>query len=149
MSTSNYKLSFILGAILATALLIVGFVWGNLSSIQQAFGSVSVTDEYLSTTTPQVADLAVLCGGTTRSSGSVGNVNFLSYGTGNLLLLDATTTDITLRTGNVATSSLIIAWFPGGTGTSSPQFDAVFKYGLLVDYSTGVATTTIAYRCGS
>ncbi len=136
----------VLWSIAIVSTLLLGYLYTNRSS--NVLGNIAPTAEYtLSTTTPQVADRTVLCGGSTRNVGSVGTVNILSM-TGELALFDATTTDVTQRTGALATSSIIIAWFPAGSGTSTVPLDIAFKNGLLVDYA-GVGTTTITYRCGA
>lgn len=117
----------------------------------EADGSVAVGNGYQSTTTPQVAKGTNLCpAGYTASSthGILGTVNILKTGNETLVIYDATTTDITKRN-NMATSSLIIAAFAGPLAVSY-NFDATFKYGLLVDYETigvGVASSTFTYRC--
>lgn len=147
MKTLNYK------TILSVAVLLV--VIGVFSIIWQKpwdlGASVRVGDQYQSTTTPQVADRTNLCparlGAASSTTGVLGAVNVLGYNTGDILLLDATTTNVSLRTNNAATSTIILAWFPGGTATSSVHFDIEFKNGLLVDYGTNPATTTISYRC--
>ena len=138
---------------LAVALLIA--VIGVFSIIWQSpnisLGNVRVGDQLQSTTTPQVADLRNLCparNGVSPVTGMLGSVHILGSGTGQLAFIDATTSDITLRTGNVSTTSLILAWYPNITATSSVPFNVEFKNGLLVDYTgTVVGTSTITYRC--
>ena len=145
--TLNYK------NILAVAVLIA--VIGVFSIIWQqprlSGANVRVGDQLQSTTTPQVATGTNLCparvGMASSTTGMLGSVHILSGGTGQLLVLDATTTDVTKRTGNLATSSIILAWYHATTATSSYPFNAEFKRGLLVDYTTTVGTTTITYRC--
>ena len=139
--------------ILAVALLIAvigvfSVIWQNPSV---SFGNVRVGDQLQSSTTPQVADLRNLCPARDSNSpvtGILGSVHILGSGTGQLALYDATTSDITKRTGNVSTTSLILAWYPNITATSSNAFNVEFKNGLLVDYTgTVTATSTITYRC--
>jgi len=112
-------------------------------------GSVAVGNQYQATTTPAVADATNLCparvGNASSTTGVLGSVNITGYGSGGLMILDATTTDNNLRV-SAATSSLILAHFPV-TGTSTNHFDIEFKRGLLIDYTTGVGTSTISYRC--
>lgn len=139
----NYK------NILAVAFLVA--VIGVFSLLQskpwQVYGNVGVEDVLESTTTPQVADLAVLCVG----PGMLGSVHALTTGTGGLTLHDATTSNATYRIGGkkVATSTTYLADFKAGFGTTTNNFNTRFNYGLLVDYGTGVPTSTITYRCGS
>ena len=136
----------IIGFLLAiVALLGGGYTVNNL-------GSARVSDAYQATTTPQVADMANLCpsrsGQPSFTTGILGAVNVLNANTSAFTIYDATTTNITLR-GNLATSSLILAEFPGSPTEGSYHLDVEFKQGLLVDYATTatVSTTTISYRC--
>ena|SRR3990167_5209080 len=128
--------------IIGIFLAIVALLGGGSYVISKNLGSVAVGNQYQSTTTPQVADRTILCSGT----GILGSVNILGYGTGELGIFDATTTNVLTRTGNFATSSIILAWYPV-TATSSIHFDIEFKRGLLIDYGTSVGTSTISYRC--
>ena len=138
---------------LAVALLIA--VIGIFSIIWQradvSLGNVRVGDQLQSTTTPQVADLRNLCparDGVSPTTGMLGSVHILGSGTGQLAFYNSTTSDITKRTGNFATTSIILAWFPNITATSSIPFNVEFTNGLLVDYTgTVTPTTTITYRC--
>lgn len=145
--SNAYKLTFalLLGMMFATLFILMQKPW-------QVSGSVAVSNGYESTTTPQVADLLNLCpqrnNAASSTTGILGSVNVLTNGNGGYLaIFDATTSNATLR--DTATSSLnILAWFPVNATSSSYHFDVKFNKGLLVDYTTGVATTTISYRCG-
>ena len=116
----------------------------------QAGASVAVGSQYQSTTTPAVAARTNLCparvGMASSTTGVLGTINVMGAGTGELLVLDATTTDNTLRV-PAATSSLVLAQYATGVGTTSQVFDVEFERGLLIDYTTGVASTSISYRC--
>lgn len=120
-----------------------------LQKPQESFGSVEVGAEYQSTTTPAVATGTNLCparsGYASSTTGALGSVNVLIAGTGRLRIVDATTTNATLRA-TAATSSLLLADFPSATA-GSYHFDVTFKNGLLIDTSANVPTTTISYRC--
>lgn len=146
----NYK------NLLALALLLA--VIGAVSVIWQRpwnlGASVTVGNQYQSTTTPQVADRTNLCpspvgnGRASSTTGVLGSVNITTAGTGGLAIYDATTTNNQLRV-SIATSSMLLADFPAATA-GSYHFDVEFKRGLLVDYTgTGISTTTISYRCES
>jgi len=148
--TLNYK------NILSLAILLV--VIGMLSIIWQkpwqVGASVAVGNQYQATTTPQVADRSNLCparlGMASSTTGVLGAVNITTTGAGELVIYDATTTNSALRTGAAATSSLILASFQASPTVGSYHFDIEFKNGLLIDYTTtgtGVASTTISYRC--
>lgn len=116
-------------------------------------GSSGVADAYLATTTPQVADTANLCvrptGQTLSSTGVLGTVNILKANTSAFTIYDATTTNSNLRLGNAATSTLILAEFPGTPTPGSYPFNVQTKYGILIDYATAatVSTSTITFLC--
>jgi hypothetical protein len=121
---------------------------------QGALGSVAVSNGYRATTTPAVADETNLCPPlpftASSSTGILGSVNILLTGGGTITIYDATTTNINFRSADQATSSLRIADFPASPTVGSYHFDAVFRRGLLVDYTTtgtGPASSTISYRC--
>ena len=148
MKSKLLNLSFVLllGMMFATAYILMQKPW-------QAGASVRVGDQYQSTTTPAVADRTNLCparsGMASTTTGVLGSVNVLLTGAGELAIYDATTTDNNLRV-SAATSSLVLAGFPPSPTAGSYHFDVEFKRGLLVDYTTtgtGVASTTISYRC--
>lgn len=118
----------------------------------QALGNIAPGNAMQSTTTPTVADRTNLCppyafASASSTTGTLASVNITGYGAGELMIIDATTSNATLRA-VAATSSLILAHFPV-TGTSSSPFNAEFTRGLFVDYTSGVGTSTITYRCGS
>ena len=126
----------------------------------QSLGSVEVGSQYLSTTTPAVADLANICpfplaaaGGAKYASsttGVLGNVNILRSGGGILAIYDATTTNVALRSADQSTSTITLAYFGESPTAGTYQFDIGFKRGLLIDYSSagaGISSTTISYRC--
>ena len=148
--TLNYKNTLALTLFLVV-IGIFSIIW---QKPWQTFGSVAVGDYYQATTTPQVATGVNLCparsGNIQSTTGVLGSVNVLKSGAGILTILDATTTDVTKRLGNIATSSLILAEFPASPTAGSYHFDIEFKRGFLVDYTTtgtGVSSTTISYRC--
>jgi hypothetical protein len=143
------KNNLLLAVILVGIALVAGMIW-NLS-INRVFGEVAIDAQTYSTTTPQLADRANLCppssSGTASSTTGVLDFVYISAPlTADFLIMDATTTNSTLRL-PTATSSNILVWFPAGTGTSTVKLGIQFKRGLLVDYGAGVASTTIGYRC--
>lgn len=140
--TLTISLVVIVAMLFGTLLVLIRRPW-------PAMGSVAVGNQYQSTTTPTVADQTNLCparaGMASSTTGVLGSVNITGYGVGELMLIDATTSNSTFRA-VAATSSLMLAHFPV-TGTSTVHFDIEFKNGLWVDYTTGVGTSTITYRC--
>ena len=150
MNRLTYK-EYLSIAVLLAVIGVLGVIW---QKPWQVGASVIAGNSYLSTTTPQVADMTNLCpqrnNAASSTTGTLGSVNITTSGLGVLSIYDATTTDVTLRVA-AATSSLLLADFPASTA-GSYHFDVEFKRGLLVDYTTfgtGVSSTTISYRCGS
>lgn len=146
MTNLNLKQK-IIGVLLAIVALLGGGAAMNL-------GSVSVGDQYQSTTTPAVATGTNLCparvGMASSTTGVLGAVNVLASGAGVLVIYDATTTNANLRSADQATTSIRMATFAASPTAGSYHFDIGFKRGLLVDYTTtgtGVSSTTISYRC--
>lgn len=138
--------------IIGILLAIVALLGGNYA-LDTKLGSVEVGSQYLATTTPQVGDLANLCqrptGFAQRSTGVLGNVNILNANTSAFTIYDATTSSVLLRTGQLATSTIILAEFPASPTEGTYAFDVETKYGILVDYAAAatVSTSTISYRC--
>ena len=130
-------------AVLIVAIAILAVV---LRSPENVEGSVTKGSEGLSTTTPQLANNTTLCVG----PGVLHDVNVMAMLTGKMDFVDASTTNVSLRGGigmPTATSSLYIATLPAGTGTSTLQYDALFRWGLTVNYTGAVSTTTFMYTC--
>jgi hypothetical protein len=108
-------------------------------------GSVTVGNEYNGTTTfPTNGTFATLKVGT----GALGQVTITGAAAGIFTLYDATTTDVTKRTGAIATSSLVkIGTFPTSAAAGTYVFDRVFNLGLLFVLDQGTqGTSTITWR---
>ena len=139
----------IMGIVLAL-IVIVLVLWGQIGGKQPVIiGSAVDGQTYNSTTTrayagATISNFAVIKPG----PGTLGSViNFSGSATGVVYLYDATTTDITKRTGNTATSSIIIATIPGSYDMGAYVFDVGFNNGLLYELVSGsVGTSTITYR---
>jgi len=132
------------------ALLIVGYlVFINVRQPDTAIGSVTLGSEYQSTTTDATFNTVTyknLCISTPIAgcSGSLSNVTVTTVGNNSLIFYDATTSIAANRT-NTATTTLAKFQTVGTVGTYT--FDALFRYGLLVEVvGTNVASTTITYR---
>lgn len=117
-----------------------------LRDAQRVEGSVGFGNDYLGTTTDQT--WTTLTPKVLKSTGgSLGSVVVTTVGTGSLTLYDATTTDITKRTGGTATSTLVLANFQITTALGTYTFDRSFNDGLIVVWvGTNNASTTITYR---
>lgn len=131
-----------LATALTVALIMVAFFVLSLST-QVAKGSVPDTNEYNATTTYA---LSVTERTLRTGRGSLAQVTITGDNTGLITIYNATTSDVTRRTGQKATSTIIIADFPASTPEGTYTFDALYTDGLLVVTSGAPATSTITWR---
>ena len=79
--------------------------------------------------------------------GIFGSVIITGANTGVVNIYDATTTDVNKRTGNTATSTILLASLPGSLVAGTYTFDVSFGTGLLVDvWSGSMPTSTITWK---
>lgn len=143
---SKFVLPAIFTAMAITALLFSIFY----NSTQTAMGSTIQGSDYQATTTAQ----STAYGTTITTSklvksgpGSLGTVVITGANTGVVNFYDATTTDVTKRTNNIATSSILIASLPASLVAGDYIFDIALSTGLYVDLVSGnMPTSTISYR---
>lgn len=140
-----------LGAI--TLVLMLGFISRSPNNV-----GASIVDGqgYQSTTTPTAnvgsqGSAGVFALATTTPlgtrSGIFGSVTITGSTTiGAFALYDATTTDITKRTGGVSTSSITIASFPAGMPVGTYVFDSQYNLGLIAVFTGTVSTSTITWK---
>ena len=114
------------------------------------FRGVNVTNEYQATTTAA----STVYGNTITGDnlvktglGAFGSVVITGATAGVVNVYDATTTNVLLRTGNKATSTILIVSLPASLAAGTYTFDHEFTDGLYVDLVAGtMPTTTITYR---
>lgn len=140
MITLNRKDLFVVFGTAVVAL-IVAMV---LNHPQTALGSVAFSNEYSATTTDSSYTAGVRTIKTGR--GSLAQVTVTGANTGIVAFYDATTSDVSKRTGQKATSTITIAQFPASVAANTYTFDAQFNTGLLIVTSGVAPTTTITYR---
>jgi len=133
-------------------LLVVGLVSAATVTIDElremlsgdTFGSVTVGNEYNSTTlvpTSAVGDVI------TNYQAVLGSVIMYGGAGGGLTIYNATTTNVNLRTGKTATSSLEkVAAFQASQAAGTYTFDVTGAVGLIYEFAGAVATSTITYR---
>lgn len=143
--TTTFKFITVLAAIMFAALAIILITQSN-----QALGSTIQGQEYIATTTGNAASYGVTVT-TSRlikgGYGGLGSVVVTGANTGVMNFYDATTTDVTARTGNKATSTILIASIPASLVAGTYVFDVAYGQGLYLDIVSGVApTSTITYR---
>ncbi len=141
----NKSQKIILGLIVFGALISSLVVTFFNSKPQVVSASVSQGSEYQSTTTPIVgftnnSQIA------TTSYGTFGSVVITNVGTAAFTVYDGTTTDITKRTNNAATTTL--ASFGASTVAGTYTFDSIVTHGgIVISFGAGTqASTTITYR---
>ena len=115
-----------------------------------AQGSIRIGDELQATSTaPSSAYGATISGDTLikTGTGALGSVIITGANTGIVNFYNATTSDVNKRTGQVATSTILLASFPASTAAGTYVFDTQFTYGLYIDLISGaMPTTTVTFR---
>ena len=139
-------------AILASAIVLLKDYQSVMKRVDKeaevVFGGVPVSSEYLATTaTSSVSGTFANPRLLKTGGGALGSVTITGAGTGILLLVDATTTDINARTGQRATTTITLAEFPASTAAGTYVFDAQFNDGLILTRLSGAGpTSTITFR---
>lgn len=122
----------------------IGYLYPK-QEVEQPIGSVNRANEYHATTTPENGswtDQLIQTG-----TGALGSVVITTAGNLEFDLLNATTTDITKRTDNTATSTILLATFPASMVAGTYTFDVVFWDGLYLDVKSGtLGSSTITHR---
>lgn len=126
--------------------LILGVFVGSLAyRSEPVLGSIVEGQEYNATTTgafhAQSAETLLKTG-----TGALGQVTITGTGAGQVSIYNATTSNITKRTGNSATSSILLAEFNGNPTVGTYTFDARFTNGLLLVVGANRPTSTITWR---
>jgi len=132
-------------AIFITALSFVMFQGGF-----DVKGSVEETNEYMATSTAASTIYGATITGDTlirTGTGSLAQITITGAASGIFNIYNATTTNVDLRTGNKATSTILIVSFPSSVATGTYTFDAQYTDGLYLDLVSGnMPTSTILYR---
>lgn len=139
----------IIASALVVGVLALATIFTLLTQQKRAVGSVAPGGEYRSVTLPVTASNTQLCNQDAtlqQAPGVLGSVFITSYGTGELLIVDATTTNNNLRV-SVATTSITKFHAPIMATSSWSGVDINFQNGIIVVARGTVGTTTITYRC--
>ena len=140
----------LMAVLVAVVIIISGLFLADVFKPSDALGSVVDTAEYMSTTTFAASvpvQMVLKSGGSVRATpGSLAQVVITGKNTGLMTLYDATTSDVNLRTGQKATSTILLADFPTNAPEGTYTFDAKFNNGLLLIVSGAPATSTIMWR---
>ena len=150
---SKYLVAFILTAVI--------FLTGVMVAIntEKVFGTVEFVSSGSRATSTYYATVSkaggsVLLKGRTSAvpgGGTLSGVleNLIVMGgskTGTVSFYDATTSDVTLRLGQRATTSIILAEFPGGIASTTFEMNMEFKTGLLMVVTGIPATSTVTWK---
>lgn len=141
MTRLTYK-EYLSIAVILAVVGVLGVLWQRP---WQALGSIDFQGGgYYSTTTP-VNSTNIL---TLRPGpGILGSVIITGSNGGNFYLYDATTSNVNFRTGNKASTTIIMANIPAGASSTTYTYDTVFNDGLLlVPSGTSIATSTITWK---
>jgi hypothetical protein len=144
--TTKSSIALLVAAVLFALALIIGN-----SYAQPVQASTLQGQEYQATSTaPSNVYGATIATGDTvirKGSGSLASVIITGANTGIINFYDATTSNVNLRTGQVATSTILLASLPASIAAGTYIFDVVYSRGLLVSLVSGtIPTSTITYR---
>lgn len=131
------------------ALLLTGFIVISFYSRPVQGSDFSPSSDYIATSTAASGVYgAITAGELIRSSyGSFGSIIITGANTGVINIYNATTTNVSLRTGNTPTSTILLTSIPANAATGTYTFDAQYTVGLYLDLVSGVMpTSTITYR---
>ena len=135
--------------IIGICLLILCTILGIFAfSTRETYGSAIQGQEYNATSTASGGyGWGTTIGLIKTGQGSLGSIVLSGTSVGVLALYDATTTDVTKRTGNRATSTIIRGRIDSGQIAGTYTFDVSFTDGLIGVLEAGtMSTTTITWR---
>lgn len=135
---------FILGLVLAGALIIGGFFAFNKPMTANA----DVTTADYSTTTNGTTWTTNVPKLIKTGPGTFSKVLITKSSNSEIYVYDATTTNVNLRTGNKATSTILLAQFGQGATSGTYNFNSQFGSGLTIEVisSVGIASSTITWQ---
>lgn len=117
---------------------------GNVESASGGYNATTTGSTWENVCLPANARSRVLKNG----PGVLGSVNIWNETIGQLILVDATTTNINLRTGNYPTTTVMNITIPASLAEGSYPFNTTFNYGLIAvcTGSSNVASSTITWQ---
>lgn len=130
---------------LGVGLIVIAFTFAILTRTpDKVLGSTSRGSEYQATTTTAgsfLPEQLLQTGG-----GTLGSVIITGAAAGVINIYDATTSNVSLRTNQPASSSILLATFPVSAAAGTYTFDRVFFTGLYVSVVGVMPTTTVTFR---
>jgi len=140
-----------LTALLALVAIFLGVLFVNRP--QTAIGSTIQGNDYSrlnlagGTAFGATTTVSVLGKGLVKTGqGSLGSVVITGANTGILNFYDATTSNVNKRTGNKATSTILLASIPASLAAGTYTFDIAFYTGLFVSQKGTAPTSTVTFR---
>lgn len=127
---------------------LVSVVIASKSKNSSVLGGVQQGSEYNQSTSTKsfngtsIANLQVLQNG----PGALGPVTITGAAAGQINLWNATTSDVNLRTGNKASSTLLIMTIPVSAAAGKYGDDVAFTTGLMIEILGTAPTSTIPWR---
>ena len=113
----------------------------------QTIGSVPTSESYIATSTKNFNGTAMASINVLKATdGQLGKVVITGAGAGQINLWNATTSNVNLRTGNKASSTILLATIPVSAAAQEFEFDAQFTDGLLYELIGTAPTSTITYK---
>lgn len=134
--------NFIAAIAVSLAIIVLAFILFFQHS-QPVTASTIQGSEYQGTTTTAgsfLNDVALNAGQT------LGSVVITGPAAGVMNLYDATTSNVNLRTGQVPSSTILLATFPASAPAGTYTFDRIVRFGLFVNVVGTMPTTTITFR---
>lgn len=141
--TQKTSLALFVSAVLFCLALIIG------TTTNTAYGSTpDGASDYLATSTAANNSAGAFTTSRTLKAGfgSFGSYIITGANTGTVNFYNATTSDVNKRTGQKATSTILIASFPASTAAGTYVFDAAFTDGLYLEITGSAPTSTVTYR---
>lgn len=131
--------------LLGIMLMALGIVL-SLQKTQHAEASTPRFAEYVSTTTTVSINNFQPENLIQSGAGTLGSIVITGAAAGTMNFYDATTSNINLRTGNTATSTILKASFPASAAAGTYTLDTLVTNGLYVSIVGTMPTSTITYR---
>jgi hypothetical protein len=147
------KKIYLFGLICAVVLILIFVINAQggkiIKTITEKFSSVSPSGEYYATSTSGYRWGTMSTGTVIRTgSGTLGSIIITKTGLagGAFSLYNATTTNVNLRKGATASTTILLATWPTDLAAGTYTFDITFGTGLMVDWTGTVGSTTITWR---
>lgn len=143
------KNKIVLALFITSGLFLFALLLGNSFARLAVASTPSEASDYTATSTAANGAYGAFTTGRRLKpgAGSFGSIVITGANTGVINVYNATTTDVNKRTGQKATSTILIASIPASTAAGTYVFDASYTDGLYIDLVGGhMPTSTITYR---